>query len=129
MPLGEPMFDFHYDPNADKLDDVITQLLAKMETMVIDSKEYGEAVDNLVNLYKIKNDSVKIETEAINESAKVDLEGEKFRFEKEKIASWRPSPDAVVGAAASILGIIAILQYEKIGVVTSKALGFINKMK
>lgn len=51
------------------------------------------------------------------------------KLQKEMNPSWRPSPDALIGAAGSVLGIVLILHYEKIGVVTSKALGFVGKMK
>ena len=43
--------------------------------------------------------------------------------------NWKPSPDAVISGAVSILGIVLILHYEKINIVTSKALGFVGKMK
>lgn len=39
------------------------------------------------------------------------------------------SKASVVGAAASILGILLVLNYEKLDVVTSKALSFIVKPK
>ena len=40
-----------------------------------------------------------------------------------------PSPDAVVGAAGSILGILAIVKAEQIFPVASKALGFVAKIR
>jgi len=39
------------------------------------------------------------------------------------------SPDAILGAATSILGIIAVLQYERLAVVSSKAFSLIMKVK
>ena len=43
--------------------------------------------------------------------------------------SKKLSPDAVLGAATSILGIVAVLQYERLAVVSSKAFGLIMKVK
>jgi hypothetical protein len=77
-----------------------------------------------------ENDKLNLERDRVElDRERFDHEKVRFGFEKEKLLSWRPSPDAVVGAAASVIGIAAILHYEKLGVVTSKALGFVNKMK
>ena len=40
-----------------------------------------------------------------------------------------PSPDAVVGAVGSFVGIVAILKAEQIFPVASKALGFVAKIR
>lgn len=153
------MFNFDNEPQNEKLNKVISDLLEEMEGMdpVADDKAFGGATDNLVKLIKLRNDTLKIEGDLENEDRKIDLdarkidfdseridiesrkvgiedrklrfEKEKLDFEKEKSRTWKPSPDAIVTAAASIIGIVAILHYEKIGVVTSKALGFVGKMK
>lgn len=39
----------------------------------------------------------------------------------------RVSPDTLVSATASIVGIILILHYERLEIVTTKALGFVPK--
>lgn len=39
------------------------------------------------------------------------------------------SSDALVAVAGNLLGIVAILSYERVHVVTSKALGFVLKTK
>lgn len=49
--------------------------------------------------------------------------------QKKNSSRWVPSPDAVVSGAVSIIGILCILHYEKMGVVTSKALGFVRSTK
>lgn len=73
----------------------------------------------------IRNDlesrKIEIETE------KIELDKEKFASEREDVRSWKPTPDAVVGAVASVAGILFVLHYEKLGVITSKALGFVGK--
>jgi hypothetical protein len=67
------------------------------------SDDYSERVDNIVKMYKLKEQDRKF---------------------------WkRIDPDAVVGAAANIAGILLILHYEQLHVVTSKALPFVHKAK
>lgn len=63
------------------------------------------------------------------EDSKLRLEEERFAADQEKSRSWRPSPDAVVGAAVSIVTILSILHYEKLNNISSKALGFVRMMK
>lgn len=46
-----------------------------------------------------------------------------------KLRRFCPSPDAVVGAAGSVIGILAILKAEQIFPVASKALGFVAKIR
>lgn len=40
----------------------------------------------------------------------------------------RVSPDAVLNAVVSLIGIVAILKFESVNVITSKALGFVKKL-
>lgn len=63
------------------------------------------------------------------EKNRIDIEEKKLALETEKVRSWRPSNDAIVTAAASVLSILAILHYEKAGVITSKALSFVGRTK
>lgn len=58
---------------------------------------------------------------------KLNFEREQFAHSVTKERSWKPSPDAVVAAAGSVLGILAILHYEKASAITSKALSFVGK--
>lgn len=99
---------------------------------------------------KIENDNVKAEKEYLIQKEKIEIEKDRLHLDKENLQldhdklqldeekfnadqetrrSWKPSPDAIVGAAASVIGILFILHYEKLGVVTSKAVGFVGKMK
>lgn len=96
------MFNFDKKPHDVALDEAISDALITLKGLDEQSEEYGTASDQLVKLMKLKNE--------IN-------------------PSWRPSPDALVGAAASVLGILLILRYEKLEVVTSKALSFVGKIK
>ena len=46
-----------------------------------------------------------------------------------KEAELQLSKDAILGAATSLAGIVAVLQYERLAVVSSKAFGLIMKVK
>ncbi len=96
------MFNFIPKPHDVALDEAISDILTEMNGLNADTEEYADAADQLVKLMKLK---------------------------RELNPSWRPSPDALVGAAGSVLGIILILHFEKLGVITSKALSFVGKMK
>lgn len=58
---------------------------------------------------------------------------EKWKFYKEQYdgyndmlkRTWKVSPDTLLLVGANILGLILILNYEKMGIVTSKALNFV----
>jgi hypothetical protein len=95
------MFNFDMKPHDVALDAAISDVLVEMNGLNSDSEEYAAAADQLVKLMKLK---------------------------KEITPTWRPSPDALVGAAGSILGILLILNFERAGVVTSKALTFVTKI-
>jgi hypothetical protein len=96
------MFNFDKKPHDVALNKAITQILITLSGLDEASEEYNAASDQLVKLLTLK---------------------------KETNSSWRPSPDAIVGGAVSILGILLILKYEKLDVVTSKALSFVGKTK
>ncbi len=52
-----------------------------------------------------------------------------MKLQKETNSSWMPSADVLATCAANIAGILLILNFERMGVVASKALGFITKLK
>ena len=95
-------FTFKQDETPDSLQEAIDNLFSELAGHEAYTEEYAAVTDQIVKLQK---------------------------HQKESTTPWRPSADAVVGAAGSILGIILILHYEKVGVVTSKALGFVRSMK
>jgi hypothetical protein len=100
--LGEPVKIFNKSVEANPLQDAIVTLYSKLEAFQPDSEEYDAITDQIVKLKKLQHETTH---------------------------SWRPSPDAVIGAAGSVLGILLILKYEQIHIVTSKALGFVGKLK
>lgn len=95
------MFNFNKKPLDSALDEAIASILTTMNCLDEVSEEYAAASDQLVKLMKLK---------------------------KELNPSWRPSPDALIGVAGSLLSIVLILKYEKLDIITSKALSFVGKM-
>lgn len=49
------------------------------------------------------------------------------RWQENKAKAWRISPDTIAVVAGNLAGILLILNFEKLGNVTSKALGFVLK--
>lgn len=97
------MFNFDNKPQGEALDEAIDDLLFDLKGGVgHDHDAHTVATENLIKLLKLKHE--------IN-------------------PAWRPSPDAVVGAAASIAGILLVLHYEKLDAITSKAFAFLGKMR
>ena len=84
-----------------KLDDIIDHVQSTMLTIDADSEEYPKLVDMLSELYKIKADKA----------------GDRF------------SKDAMLAVFGNLAGILLIINYERVHVVTSKALGFIIKTR
>lgn len=94
------MLKLKIDRNPTGLEQAIDRLLSELANETADSEEYARMTDQLVKLHAMKT-----------------TEG--FRL---------PSPDALIAAAANILGIILIVNYERVHVVTSKALPFIRPL-
>lgn len=88
-------------PETSDLDVVITKLIEELEIQPTNTKEYSATTDQLVKLYTLKN------------------------------ATQRPkvSPDTLVSVAANLTGILLILNFERAGVVTSKAMSFLGKLR
>lgn len=84
------------------LDLAIDAVLTDMKYKDAESDEYAAMTDQLVKLMKVR---------------------------KETQPSWRPSADTVAVVAANLLGILLILNFERAGIVTSKALSFVKKMQ
>lgn len=124
------MFNFNNTPHADALDKAIADLLEELDGLNGSAEEYTATANNLAKLMELKNQIIKTG----NETTKIELDANNAEFEKvkfaadqEKLRSWKPSPDAIVSAAASVLAILAILQHEKFNVITSKAIGFVGR--
>lgn len=92
------MSDNNYEKQT--LDTTIDYVLDQMHEHNAYSAEFCTMVENLNQLHKMK----------MNEK------------------SSRPSPDAVLTVVGNLTGIFAILGFEKVNVITSKALGFVKKI-
>ena len=84
-----------------ELDAVIARLLEIMENSDIDSEDYAKATDQLIKLYKLKAET----------------------------APKRVSSDTWALIAANLAGIILIIGHERANVITTKALGFVQRLR
>jgi hypothetical protein len=89
------------DPNKQTFEKEVTRVLTEMEKMPVDSEAYGKAVNNLDVLCKARSS---------------------------KTNSWL-SADLVIPALTNLIGIMLVLNYEKLGVVTSKAMALVGRGK
>lgn len=85
----------------DPLDAAIADLFEEMKVVTSDDDEYIAAVTQLTELYKLRE------------------------LTKPKSIS----PDVVLTVAGNLVGILAILHFERVNVITSKALGFVLKLR
>lgn len=96
------MFSKKTDTPAELLDAQINAHLASMSTLDPKmSPEYAEMVKHLDTLYSLRNAT----------------------------APKPMSADVKATIAANLAGIILILGHERVGVITSKALGFVQKLR
>jgi hypothetical protein len=94
------MFNLKFDPEPTGIEKAIDALLSELESESAVTEDYAKMVNQLSKLHEMKT----------------------------KESPRRPSPDALVSAAASIFGILLIVNYERIHVVTTRALGLIPKV-
>lgn len=81
------------------VDKEIARLVMAMQDQQVDSKEYGDNLDKLSKLQKIRQE------------------------EKPPL----PSPDTLFKVAANLIGIYMIVRHENLNVITSKALSFVGR--
>ena len=93
------MFSKKSDPVAENLDTVIDAHILKMSELTTTHSEYPAMVDQLVKLY-----SLRPQAKAMSSDVKATI-------------------------AANLAGILLIIGHERTGVITTKALGFIQKLR
>lgn len=104
-------------PNT--FDREIASVLEYLDEKDPSSSEYGEAVRNLKTL-----------TESYSVESNANLAWIKQNHQAEMDDRPRPvDPNTIISAVASIAGVGLILQYEKLGVVMSKAFSMIPKIR
>jgi hypothetical protein len=96
------MFGFKTQEDPVELTVAIRESLDELRAHNADSEEYAKIMSQLERLYALKIP------------------------EKDK---KRVSPDTVLAVVGNLAGIVMILNYERVHVVASKALGFVLKAK
>lgn len=85
------------------IDKAITEAYSKLNSFTAESKEHAKTVKQIAELEKIK--ALKNKTEHLF------------------------TPDTLLLVGANLLGILLILNFEKIDVVATKSLGFVTKTR
>lgn len=93
------MFKLTKQKNKTNIEKEINRLIFEAGCEEPDSEKYSKIVESVEKLCKAKS------------------------YETEKSIS----PDTILTVCGSILGIVLILGYEQVGVISSKALGFVIK--
>lgn len=86
-----------------ELDKTIRKAYTKLSEHDVMSDEYNKVLDRVIQLEKLKDAQTK--------------------------RSMQISPDAMVVALTNLVGIAMILRHENLNVITSKATGFVQKLK
>jgi hypothetical protein len=149
------MFEQKKVIESEKLDGIIDTMLDKLKDAEAGSKEYAVLTDQLSKLYRIKETNLTLQTKAIetlskqaetaskiesndldnkikkNESeSKCKLNGLDADIkEKELNNRFGVKPDTLALIAGNLAGIAIILSFEQVNVITSKALGFVAKLR
>lgn len=143
---------FFTDPSA--LNTAIDDLLERINDSA-DTEEQAKMVELLTKLYKLKEIDVKLilqdaelqhkekiahaeqllkeeELRTKKQAQAVESELKSLDIENKKREMQIPfgiKPETVVLVAANLIGIALVLNHEKLNVVTSKAFGFVSKLK
>jgi len=120
-----------------KLNEAITRVLDSMANKEPDSTEYAALTARLTSLYKLveldSNIQLKvIESKNKQEESQKTLEVKELERQiklKELENFAKPKPDTLALIAANIVGIVLIIGHERANVITSKALGFVSKLR
>lgn len=95
------MFIRKPDTTDQLLNETIERVLNDMKTEDAHTEKYASSADQLVKLYALKTES----------------------------RSRRVSPDTMATVIANLLGIGIIVGHERVHIVTSKALSFVQKLR
>lgn len=85
--------------DKDDLDEEIARCIEQISKLDLSSEKYAVAAENLKKLFEAKSLRTK----------------------------WTISPDTILAVGANLVGILLILNYERVGIVTTKALTFLPK--
>lgn len=101
------------------LDETIDAVIAQMADFRSESEEFQKATDQLVKLHALK----------MAETSQHIIEVEKLHTIAQDSRSFRVSQDTLALVAGNLLGIIMIVGHERMHIVSSKALGFLGKLR
>ena len=155
---GEIMVDNTVDAETTSLEEVIDNHQTQMVGVDAYSSEYIQMMKDLSVLYKLRSEERVSEQKQKEFDLKVkefQLKEEELEFKREherNESSYKAkdytlkeaeilmkeadlerrgkiSPDTVIMVAGNLAGILLILNFEKVGVVTSKAMGLLIKLR
>lgn len=128
---------FPQSESATELNAAISRVLIRMEDFATETQDYIRLVDQLAKLYKMKEIEENLRIKLIDTNTK-QLEMEtNCRMKNVEIALKRKDLDAPNRVsvdtwaiiAGNLAGIVLILGYEKANVITSRAIGFVTKLR
>lgn len=114
------------DRSIDRISDVepsseeVNRIIDVMSTMKPDSEEYSNSLKNLETVLKVRDIKREEAWHILDTLLKAKNDDKSRGVNKELI-------NTLLVIAGNLLGIVLILNYEKMGVVASKALGFVIK--
>lgn len=101
------------------LEKTIDSVIAELSGYDADSEEFQKATDQLVKLHALKMAETSASLEEIVKIRSLDKEDRPLRV----------TPDTLALVAGNLLGIIMIVGHERMHIVSSKALGFLGKLR
>lgn len=113
------------------LDEAIASAYDHLSTLKPDELGYQNTVDQLSKLYKLKNDTAKLNLEALESSAKQQLENDKNAWQEElddRPFYARVDPNTLLTVAGNLFLGFAVIKYEQTGVISSKVMSFMKKI-
>lgn len=112
------------------IDEEYSRVIIALKTLSEARKNTSEVEKNLVEIEKekgeISKNLVEIEKERI-EISKILVEIEKDKIEIEKINSQKIAPEAILAVLANLIGILLIMNHERLNVISTKAINFIGR--
>ena len=110
----------------EKLLDEINRIYTEMCGRNPSEDEYEKLMNRLAKLCELRGNELKREVEV----TKVDVELTRTKTELEKVKQGhRINPNDLISAATNLIGIGLILNHEKLNVISTKALGFVKKLR
>lgn len=120
-----------FDHEDTDLDEAIASAFQNLEAFKTDEPGYQTTVDQLSKLYKLKNDTAKLNLEGQTASAKQQLDNDQNAWKEEldqRPFYARVDPNTLLTVAGNLLIGLAVIKYEQTGVISSKVMTFMKKI-